>query len=149
MMKKLISVIAIGLLAFPAFAQDDFGGGLGGDSVLTGGDIDALLGGGGNRGGRGNNNNQNSIPNPEGLLLQMRDLLKLKKVPLNKDQEKMLKPFIETEVTAMRTDLESQLGNRGNNNTNNRGNNTAAIIGDMMTIVAKHNAELLTTMKAD
>jgi len=50
-MRRLLSVITIVLLAVPAYAQDDFGGGFGGDTVLSAGDIDALFGGGGNRGG--------------------------------------------------------------------------------------------------
>ena len=115
-MKKALSVMVIALLALPAFAQDDFGGGgFGGfDGVLTGSDIDALLGGG-NRGNRGNNNNnQDQIPNPETLLLQVKDLLKVKKVPLSKDQEKVLKTFLETETVTMRTELEAQFSNRGN-----------------------------------
>jgi hypothetical protein len=146
-MRKALSVIALVLLAVPAFAQDDGGfGGLGGDSVLTGGDIDALLGGG-NRGNRGNNNNNNDqIPNPENLLLQVKDLLKLKKVPLTKDQEKTLKPFLDTETTTMRTDLEAQFGNRGGNRGNN---NTATMLTELFAGVTKSNNELLTTMKAD
>ena len=145
-MRKALSVIALVLLAVPAFAQDDGGfGGLGGDSVLTGGDIDALLGGG--RGNRGNNNNNNDqIPNPENLLLQVKDLLKVKKVPLTKDQEKTLKPFLETETTTMRTDLEAQFGNRGGNRGNN---NTATMLQEIFAAVGKHNTELLTAMKAD
>ena len=143
-MKRALTVIALVLLAVPAFAQDDFGG-LGGDSVLTGGDIDALLGGG--RGNRGNNNNNNDqIPNPENLLLQVKDLLKVKKVPLTKDQEKTLKPFLETETTTMRTDLEAQFGNRGGNRGNN---NTATMLTELFAGVTKSNNELLTTMKAD
>ena len=144
-MKRLLSVIAIVGLAIPAFAQDDFG--FGGDSVLTGNDISALLGGGGNnRGGRGNNNN--NIPDPESMLLTIKDLLKNKKAPLTKDQEKALQPFLETEIKDMRDGLEAQFSNRGNNN-NNRGNNTANMIGEFFTLVTKHNAELLTEMKAD
>jgi hypothetical protein len=131
------------LLAVPAFAQDDFGGF--GESVLTGSDIDALFGGGG-RGNRGNQNNQNNIPDPENLFLQMRDLLKTKKTPLTKDQEKTLRAFIETEVADMRTTLESQFGNRGNNNQN-RGNNTGNMISEMFTIVGKNNTELLASLK--
>jgi hypothetical protein len=149
-MKKALSVVALVLMAFPAFAQDDFGGGFGGgfDGVLTGADIDALLGGGGNRGNRGNNNN-NAIPNPEQLFLQMRDLLKARKAPLSKDQEKTLRTFLDTETVAMRTELEAQFTNRGNNNNNNRGNNTANILGEIFTTVGKHNTELLTAMKSD
>jgi hypothetical protein len=86
-MKRLLSVIAIVGLAIPAFAQDDFGFG-GGDSVLTGNDINALFGGG-NRGGQRNNND--NIPDPETMLLQLKDLLKNKKAPLTKDQEKTSK----------------------------------------------------------
>jgi hypothetical protein len=139
-MRKLVSVIAFVLLALPAFAQDDFGGGF--DSVLTGADIDALLGGG--RGNRGNNNGT-SIPNPEQLLLQMKDLLKTKMVPLTKDQEKALKTYLDTETVAMRTELEAQFTNRGNNNGRNNNN----ILSELFTIVGKHNTELLTQMKAD
>jgi hypothetical protein len=151
-MKKLLSVMAMVLLASPCFAQDDFGGGFGGgfDGVLTGSDIDALLGGG-NRGGRGNqNNNGTSIPNPEQLLLQMKDLLKTKKVPLTKDQEKALKTFLDNETVAMRTELETQFYGRGNNN-NNRGNtnNTTNILTQIFTTVTQHNTELLTAIKAD
>ena len=142
-MRRLLSVITIVLLAVPAYAQDDFGGGFGGDTVLSAGDIDALFGGGGNRGNRGNNNN---IPDPEGLFLQMKDLLKTKKAPLSKDQEKALRPFIETEVASMRTSLEELFGNRGNNRGNNN-NNTANMISEMFNIVGKNNAELLTTVK--
>ena len=152
-MKKALSVMVIALLALPAFAQDDFGGGFGGDAVLTGSDIDALLGGG-NRGNRGNNNNnQDQIPNPETLLLQVKDLLKVKKLPLSKDQEKVLKTFLETETVTMRTELEAQFSNRGNNNNNNnRGNNnnnTANMLTEIFAAVGKSNAELLTSMKAD
>jgi len=143
-MRRLLSVMAVVLLASPCFAQDDFGGGF--DSVLTGSDIDALLGGG-NRGNRGNNNNGTSIPNPEQLLLQMKDMLKAKKVPLSKDQEKALKTFLDTETVAMRTELEAMFtGNRGNNNNNNR---NANILTELFTIVGKHNTELLTQVKAD
>src|SRR5688572_3179166 len=151
-MRKALSVVVIVLLSFPAIAQDDFGGGFGGgfDGVLTGGDIDALLGGG-NRGNRGNNNNNTSIPNPEQLFLQLKDLLKAKKVPLNKDQEKSLRTFLDTETVAMRTELEAIFQGRGNNNNNNRGNqnNTVNILSEIFTTVTKHNTELLTTMKAD
>ena len=146
-MRKLLLVGAIVLLASPCFAQDDFGGGFGGgfDGVLTGSDIDALLGGG-NRGNR--NNNGTSIPNPEQMLLQMKDLLKAKKVPLNKDQEKALKTFLDTETVAMRTELEAQFTNRGNNN--GRGNNnTANTLSEIFTTVTHHNTELLTAIKAD
>jgi hypothetical protein len=144
--------MAIVLLASPCFAQDDFGGGgFGGfDGVLTGSDIDALLGGG-NRNNRNNNNNGTSIPNPEQLLLQMKDLLKAKKVPLSKDQEKALKTFLDTETVAMRTELESTFfGNRGNNN-NNRGNNNnnVNVLTEIFTTVSHHNTELLTAIKAD
>src|SRR5262245_42278975 len=113
-MKKLLPVITIVLLTAPAFAHDDFGGGFGGgDTVVRSSDIDPLFGGGGNR--NQNNNNLNNIPNPETLFLQMKDLLKNKKAPLSKDQEKTLRPFIEMEVGDMRTFLESQFGNnRGN-----------------------------------
>src|SRR5688572_5293404 len=147
-MRKTLSVIAIVLLAFPAIGQDDFGGGgFGGgfEGVLTGGDIDALLGGG-NRGNRGNNNNNNPLANPEGLFLQMRDLLKAQKVPLSKDQEKTLRTFLDTETLAMRTDLETQMGNRGNRGNSN---NTQNLITDLFTIVGKNNTDLLTAMKAD
>jgi hypothetical protein len=149
-MKKALSVMVLALLALPAFAQDDFGGGgFGGDAVFTGSDIDALLGGG-NRGNRGNNNNQDQIPNPETLLLQVKDLLKAKKVPLSKDQEKVLKTFLETETVTMRTELEAQFGNRGNNNRgNNNNNNTANMLTEIFAAVGKTNAALLTSMKAD
>src|SRR5262245_11543586 len=141
-MKRLLSVMAFVLLASPCFAQDDLGGFGGFDGVLTGADIDALLGGG--RGGNRNNNNGTSIPNPEQLLLQMKDLLKAKKVPLTKDQEKALKTFLDTETVAMRTELEAQFTNRGNNN--GRNNN---MLVELFTIIGKHNTELLTEMKAD
>jgi hypothetical protein len=151
-MKRFLSVITIllltvPLLTVPAFAQDDFGGGFGGDSVLSASDIDALFGGrgGGNRG----NQNQNNIPDPESLFLQMKDLLKNKKAPLTKDQEKTLRPFIVTEVTDMRTTLEAQFGNnRGNNNQNRGNNNQANMITEMFTIVGKNNTELLTSLKS-
>ena len=146
-MKKLLGLITIILLAVPAFAQDDFGGDF---NVISGNDLNALLGGGGgnNRGGRGGNNN--NIPIPEDMLLQLKDLLKARKVPLSKDQEKTLKPFLETEIKAMQEYLEAQFGNRGNNNNNNRGNNnTANILSELFPLIAKHNAELLTAMKAD
>jgi hypothetical protein len=145
-MRKALLAVTIFLLALPAFAQDDFGGGFGGgfDGVLTGGDIDALLGGG-NRGNRGNNNNQNNIPNPEQLFLQLKDLLKARKVPLTKDQEKSLRTLLDTETVAMRTDLEAQFQNRGNN----RGNNNVNILAEIFGSVTKHNTELLTAMKAD
>jgi hypothetical protein len=148
-MKKLLSVMAMVLLASPCFAQEDFGGGFGGgfDGLLTGSDIDALLGGG--RGNRGNNNGT-SIPNPEQLLLQMKDLLKAKKVPLTKDQEKALKTFLDTETVAMRTELETQYYGRGHNN-NNRGNtnNTTTVLTEIFTTVTHHNTQLLTAIKAD
>jgi len=139
-MRRLLSVMTIVLMAVPAYPQDD-GGGFG-DTVLSAGDIDALFGGG-NRGNRGNNNS-NNIPDPEGLFLQMKDLLKTKKAPLNKDQEKALKPFIETEVASMRESLEASFGNRGNQN---RGNNNQNMIAEMFNIVGKNNTELLTSMK--
>ena len=151
-MKKLLFVITIVLLAIPAYAQDDFGGF--GDAVLSNSDIDALFGGG-NRGNRGNQNNQNSIPDPESMFLQMRDLLKSQKAPLSKDQEKALKPLLVTEIQAMRETLESQFGNRGNQNTQNRGNQNqnqnsqVNMIGELFKAVAKHNTELLTAMKTD
>jgi len=141
-MKRLLSVIAIVGLAIPAFAQDDFGFG-GGDSVLTGNDINALFGGG-NRGGQRNNND--NIPDPETMLLQLKDLLKNKKAPLTKDQEKTLQPFLESEIKDMRAGLEAQFGNRGNNRGNN---NNANVIAEFFTLVTKHNGELLTTMKSD
>ena len=139
-MKKLLSLIAIVLLAVPAFAQDDV--------ILTGGDIDALLGGGnrGNRGGRGNNN-QPQIPDPLYMFEDLKTLLKDKKVPLDKNQEKSLQTFLNTETTAMRTALEAQFTNRGNNN--GRGNNNQAnMITDLSAAVTKSNAELLTEIKA-
>src|SRR5688572_9309259 len=147
-MRKALLSVAIVLLALPAFAQDDFGGGFGGgfDGVLTGGDIDALLGGG-NRGNRGNNNNNNNnIPNPEQLFLQLKDLLKARKVPLTKDQEKSLRTFLDTETVAMRTDIEAQFQNRGGNRGNN---NTVNVLAEIFGSVTKHNGELLTQMKAD
>jgi hypothetical protein len=130
------------LLAVPAFPQDDFGG-FGGDTVLSASDIDALFGGGG--GNRNQNNNQNNIPNPENLFLTLRDLLKTKKAPLSKDQEKTLRPFIEMEVADMRTYLESQFGNRGNNNNQNR--NQANMITELFNAIGKSNTELLTSIK--
>ncbi|HET9220334.1 MAG TPA: hypothetical protein VFR18_25365 [Terriglobia bacterium] len=146
-MRKALLAVTMVLLALPAFAQDDFGGGFGGgfDGVLTGGDIDALLGGG-NRGNRGNNNNSNNIPNPEQLFLQLKDLLKARKVPLTKDQEKSLRTFLDTETTTMRTDLEAQFQNRGGNRGNN---NTVNVLAEIFGLVTKHNTELLTQMKAD
>ena len=144
-MRRLLSVITIVLLAVPVYAQDDFGGGFGGgDSVLSGSEIDALFGGG-NRGGNRGNNNNNNIPDPEGLFLQMKDLLKTKKAPLSKDQEKALRPFLETEVKDMRETLEASFGNRGNQNRGN--NNQANMITEMFNIVGKNNTELLTSMK--
>ena len=145
-MKKLLGLIIIILLALPAFAQDDFGGFIGGfDGVLSGNDLNALLGGGGNRGGgRGNNNN---IPIPEDMLLQVKELLKARNVPLSKDQEKALKPFLQTEIKAMQEYLDTQFGNRGNNNRGN--NNQANILSELFPLIAKHNTELLTAMKAD
>lgn len=143
-MKKLLSVIAIVGMAIPAFAQDDFGFG-GGDSVLTGNDINALFGGGGNN-RNNNNNNNNNIPDPESMFLQLKDLLKNKKAPLTKDQEKALQPFLESEIKEMRAGLEAQFGNRGNNRGNN---NSANVIAEFFTLVSKHNTELLTTMKSD
>jgi hypothetical protein len=148
-MNKLWMVIIV-LLATPAWAQDDFGDFGGFDGVVSVGDLDALLGGGsgrGNRGGRGNNLN---IPDPQIALNEMKDLLKANKAPLSKDQEKALKTLLETETKAMRESLEAQFANRNNNNNqNNRGNNQANMIGQLFTVVAKHNTELLTAMKAD
>jgi hypothetical protein len=42
----------------------------------------------------------------------------------------------------MRTVLEEQFGNRGNNNRGN--NNSANVIAEFFTLVTKHNGELLT-----
>jgi hypothetical protein len=138
-MKTVLSLLTIVLLAFPAFAQDDV--------ILTGGDIDALLGGGRgnqNRGGRGNNNQQ-QIPDPLFFYEDVKALLKDNKVPLDKNQEKALQTFLNTETTAMRTALEAQFQNRGGNRGNNR---EATILTDLVAAVTKHNAELLTEMKA-
>ena len=143
-MKKILSLITIALLAVPALAQDEL--------VLTGGDIDALLGGGnrGNRGGnRGNNNNQNQIPDPIFFFEDVKALLKNNKVPLDKNQEKALQTFLNTETQAMRTTLEAQFQGRGNQNNGNRGNNREVnTITDLSAAVTKYNAELLTEVKA-
>jgi hypothetical protein len=48
----------------------------------------------------------------------------------------------------MRTTLESQFGNRGNNNQNRGNNNQANMITEMFNIVGKNNAELLTSLKS-
>jgi hypothetical protein len=149
-MKKLLWVITIVLLAAPAFAQDDAGGGFGGfDGTLSGADLDALFGGGGNRGNRGNNNN-NNIPDPESMFLQLKDLLKVRKVPLSKDQEKSLRALLDTEIKSMRESLEAQFGNRGNNQNNqNNQNRQTNVLAELFKTVEKHNAELLTSMKTD
>src|SRR5688572_21288346 len=110
-MKKFLSLLTIVLLALPAFAQDDV--------IITGGDIDALLGGNRgnqNRGGRGNQNNQQQIPDPIFFFEDVKALLKDNKVPLDKNQEKALQTLLNTETTAMRTALEAQFAtNRGGN----------------------------------
>lgn len=149
-MKKLLWIITIFLMITPAFGQDDFGDFGGFDGVLSGADLDALLGGGGGRGNRGGRGNNVNIPDPEVATNEMKELLKANKVPLSKDQEKSLKTLLETETKAMRESLEAQFGNRDNNNNqNNRGNNQANMLGQLFTIVGKHNTELLTAMKAD
>ena len=149
-MKKLLWMGIIVLLAIPAWAQDDFGDFGGFDGAVSVGDLDALLGGGGGRGNRGGRGNNLNIPDPQIALNEMKELLKANKAPLSKDQEKALKTLLETETKAMRESLEAQFANRDNNNNqNNRGNNQANMIGQLFTVVAKHNTELLTAMKAD
>lgn len=145
-MKRLLSVIAISLLVtIPAFSQDDFGG----FDSLSGADLEALLGGGGggNRGNRGRGNN--NIPDAETMFLDLKELLKARKVPLSKDQEKSLRTLLDTETKSMRESLEAQFGNRGNNNNQNNQNNRPNPIAELFKIVSKHNADLLTSMKAE
>src|SRR6185436_15524709 len=77
----------------------------------------------------------------------LKALLKNNKVPLDKNQEKTLQTFLNTETVAMRTALEAQFSNRGNNG--NRGNNReVTILTDLSAAVTKSNTELLTEMKA-
>jgi hypothetical protein len=139
-MKKVLSLFAFVLLAMPAYAQDEV--------VLTGGDIDALLGGGNrnNRGGRGNNN-QPQIPDPVLFYEDVKALLKNSKVPLDKNQEKALQTLLNSETTKMRTDLEAQFQGRGNRGNNNQQNDLTRI-RDFAAAVDKHNAALLTESKA-
>jgi hypothetical protein len=140
-MKKVLSLLTFVLLAMPAYAQDEL--------VLTGGDIDALLGGGNrnnNRGGRGNNN-QLQIPDPVFFYEDVKALLKDKKVPLDKNQEKALQTFLTAETTKMRTDLEAQFQGRGNRGNANQQNDLTRI-RDLSAAVEKHNAALLTETKA-
>lgn len=140
-MKRLLTAAAIILLAVPAFAQDDI--------ILTGADIDSLLGGGG--GGRGGNNRgggrggNNAVPDPVTMYDQLKDLLKTKKVPLEKSQEKPLQTLLNNESKAIQTLIDEQFGNRGQDNRGGRGNNPIAQID---AVVTKHNAELLTQIKA-
>jgi hypothetical protein len=163
-MKRLLSVFAITLLAAPVFAQDDFGFG----GTLSQSEIDQLLGGGGGgRGGRGRGNNVQSIlPDPALMYNEIKELLKNKKVPLAKEQEKPLQTLLNDETKATRADLEKQYpalnpqnqqnqqnqqnnnqgrGGRGNpqNNQNNQNNQTARIDK----VILDQNAALLTEMK--
>jgi hypothetical protein len=141
-MKKLVTLTLTAItaltLAMPAFAQDEF--------VLTGGDIDALLGGGRNN-NQNRNNNQPQIPDPITMFEELKALLKNNKASLDKNQEKALQTFLNTETVAMRTALEAQFQNRGGRGGNNN-NNQLTIIQDLQTEVTKHNAELLTEIKA-
>jgi hypothetical protein len=138
-MKRLLTVAAVVLLAVPAFAQDDI--------ILTGADIDSLLGGGGgggrggNRGGRGGNN---GAPDPAMMYDQLKDLLKTKKVPLEKSQEKPLQTLLNNESKAIQAFIEEQFGNRGDNR-GNRGNNNFMVQID--SVITKHNAELLAEIR--
>src|SRR5688572_18766251 len=156
-MKRLLSLIAIALLSLPILAQDDFGGG----GTLSTSEIDALFGGGGRGGGRGNqgrNNVQSSLPDPVVMFTQLKDLLKTKKTPLVKEQEKPLQTLLNDETKAIRTDLETrfpQLNPNNQNNQNNQnqqgnrgnqGNNNDFMVR-MDPIITKHNDELLTGMK--
>src|SRR5688572_28729847 len=85
-MRILLCAIAIAISATPAFGQDDFDSG----TTLTVADLDALFGGG--RGGnRGGNSLQNLITNPDATLVQIKETLRNKKIPLDKNQEKSLK----------------------------------------------------------
>jgi hypothetical protein len=138
-MKKLSLVIALLLLAMPAFAQDEI--------VLSNSDIDALMGGGANRGGRGGRGNQNQpqIPDPIVWFADIKALLKDNKVALDKNQEKALQAFLDKETVAMRTELEAGFA-RG------RGNNNSAqmnMLTDLTAALTKHNTEFLTEVKAN
>ena len=117
-MKIFLCAIALAISVTPAFGQDDFDSG----TTLTASDLDALFGGG--RGGnRGGNSLQNLITNPEATLVQIRETLRNKKIPLDKNQEKSLQKLLETESKSLRSFMETQFANRGNNSGDNRGNN--------------------------
>jgi len=141
-MKKVLSLLTIVLLTLPAYAQDEV--------VLTGGDIDAALGGNRNRGGNRGNNNQLNIGDPLVMLEELRTLLRNNKVPLDKNQEKPLQTLLTTETQAMRTALEAQFSNRGGNQAGNRGGNNREVnaITVLGPAVTKYNGELLTEIKA-
>lgn len=159
-MKRLLSLITAALLVTPVYAQDDFGG-----ASLSQSDIDSLLGGGGRggRGGgqRGGNNVQSILPDPVVMYNQIRDLLKNKKTPLAKDQEKQLQTLLNDETKAIRTALEQEYPqlnpnnqqqqnqqnqqNRGNQQNNPQNTQTARIDA----VVLKENTALLTQIKAD
>jgi hypothetical protein len=164
-MKRLLSVFAIVALASPVFAQDDFGFG----GTLSQSEIDQLLGGGGGgRGGRGrgNQNVQSILPDPTVMYNQLKDLLKNKKVPLAKEQEKPLQTLLNDQTKIIRADLEKQFPalnpanqqqnqqqnqqnnqnnqNRGNQNQNNQNSQTVRIDK----VILSQNGQLLTEMKA-
>ena len=143
-MKLFLCAIAIAISVTPAFGQDDFDSG----TTLTASDLDALFGGG--RGGnRGGNSLQNLITNPEATLVQIRETLRNKKIPLDRTQEKSLKKLLETESKTLRSFMETQFANRGNNSGDNRGNNSNNPIARIDTLVLKHNTELLAAIKTD
>jgi len=143
-MKIFLCAIAIAISVTLAFGQDDFDSG----TTLTVADLDALFGGG--RGGnRGGNSLQNLITNPEATLIQIRETLRNKKIPLDKNQEKSLQKLLETESKSLRSFMETQFANRGNNGGDNRGNNPNNPIARIDTLVLKHNTELLAAIKTD
>ena len=143
-MKIFLCAIALAISVTPALGQDDFDSG----TTLTASDLDALFGGarGGNRGG---NSLQNLITNPEATLVQIRETLRNKKIPLDKPQEKSLQKLLETESKALRSFMETQFANRGNNSGDNRGNEWNNPISRIDTLVLKHNTELLAAIKTD
>jgi hypothetical protein len=143
-MKIFLCAIALAISVTPASGQDDFDSG----NTLTASDLDALFGGG--RGGsRGGNSLQNLITNPEATLVQIKETLRNKKIPLDKTQEKSLQKLLETESKALRSFMETQFTNRGNNSGDNRGNNSNNPIARIDTLVLKHNTELLAAIKTD
>jgi hypothetical protein len=143
-MKIFLCVIAVAISVTLAFGQDDFDSG----ATLTASDLNALFGGG--RGGsRGGNSLQNLITNPEATLVQIKETLRSRKIPLDKTQEKSLQKLLETESKTLRSFMETQFANSGNNRGDNRGNNLNNPVARLDTLVLKHNTELLAAIKTD